>query len=399
MVARSTEAVAFAFGPAATLGRTVKPAGGPSVDIDDDRMSREHATVRYERGYWVITDHESRNGTHVDGERVRGEVRRRGDTVLRLGHSVFVLLADASGHPAPLDGDAVIGPELARAYAQIMRAAHGAALLLHAEPGAGKEVAARVYHQASPRKAGPFVSVNCAAIPDGVADRMLFGGKRGVVASIGQFQLAAGGTIFLDDVATLSPAVQAKLRGVLENPGDLGVVAAAHAELRMAVADGRFDGELYRRLAQTTVTLPPLRERKVDIARLVQREVAAVDAKLRPHAKLVEACLLRPWPGNVRELQAAIRKAALEVRARHQDVVRADDLDPGAGHTLGGGAAETAVERPKRQAAPAELDKATVERALAQANGVVHVAARNLGIHRSQLYQLMDQHGIVFTDE
>lgn len=366
MVARSTEAVALALGPAAVLGRTVKPVDRTSFDIDDDRMSREHASVRFERGHWVIADLESRNGTYVNGQRVNGEVRRRGDSVLRLGHTVFVLLADASGQPAPLDGDAVVGPELARTYQQIVRAARQPALLLHAEPGAGKEVAARVFHESGPRSGGAFVSVNCAAIPDGVAERLLFGGKKGIVDSIGHFQMAAGGTIFLDDITALGAGAQARLLRVLDHHEleplggdatriDVGVVAGAHAEIRIAVADGRFDAELYKRLAATTVAIPSLRERKVDIARLVQREVRAVDRKLRPHAKLVESCLVRPWPGNVRELQAAIRKAAVDALAHKRDVVRVEDLDPTAGQTATSvTATETAVERPKRQAAPAD---------------------------------------------
>src|SRR5687767_586076 len=117
MVARGAASVALGFGPAAVLGRTIKTPDGATLDIDDDRMSREHASVRFERGHWVIADHESRNGTFVNGQRISGEVRRRGDTILRLGHTVLVLLVDATGHPAPIDtSDAVVGPELARAY-------------------------------------------------------------------------------------------------------------------------------------------------------------------------------------------------------------------------------------------------------------------------------------------
>ena len=404
MVARGSESVALGFGSAAVLGRTIKTEDGATHEINDDRMSREHASVRFERGHWVVTDHESRNGTYVNGQRISGEVRRRGDSVLRLGHTVFVLLMDASGHPAPLDGD---GPELARAYGQVMQAARGNTMLLYAEPGSGRETAARVFHESSARKGGPFVTVHCGAVPDGVAERLLFGAKKGVVDSLGHFQMAAGGTIFLDDVSALGGAAQAKLlrlieRGQIEPIGgtastiDIGIVACAHAEIRLAVGDGRFDAELFKRLAPT-VTLPPLRERKVDIARLVQREIAASDPKLTAHAKLIEACLVRSWPGNTRELQAAVRKAALDVLAQKRDQVRVEDLDPAAGVTAGALAAETAVERPKTP--PADIDKAAVEAALVKANNVISVAARLLGIHRSQLYQLMDKHGIVFTEE
>jgi len=406
MVARGSEAEARALGPEAVLGRTIKTPGA-TFDVEDDRMSREHARVRFERGHWVVADQESRNGTFVNGQRISGEVRRRGDTVLRLGHSVFVLLVDASGHPSAGD----VGPELARTYDRIRQAAAGTTLLVHGEPGAGSEVAARIYHDAGPRRAGPFVAVSCPSIPEGVSERLLFGARRGIVESIGHFQMARGGTIFLDEISALGANAQAKLLRLIDKrqiepvgategtPIDVGIVAGAHAELRLAVADGRFEPELYKRLAQVTVHLPALRERRVDLARLVQREVVATDAKLRAHAKLVEACLVRPWPGNARELQAAVRKAAEGALAQQHDVVRLEDLDPAAGLTAGALAAETAVERKKRDTPPADIDKATVEAALARANNVVNVAARMLGIHRSQLYQLMDKHGIVFTQD
>lgn len=409
MVARGTELVAQVFGDAAVLGRTVV-AGGTTSEIADERMSRAHASVRFEGGHWVIVDRDSRNGSFVNGQRIAGEVRRRGDTVLRLGHTVFVLLADAAGHPAPLDG-ATPGPELARAYAAIRGAAASPAVMVFGEAGTGTGVAARAYHDAGPRRAGPFVTVACGAMPEGVAERLLFGARKGVVESIGQFQLARGGTIFLDDVAALAPNVQAKLLRTLElgqvvpvgapagTPIDLGIVAGAQAELRLAVADGRFDPELYRRLAAVTVQLPPLRERRVDIARTVHAEVAGVDPKLRVHAKLVEASLVRPWPGNVDELQAAIRDAANAARVQGRELVRLEDLDPAAGFTASALAAQTAVERPKHATPPADLDKAGIEAALVRANGVIHIAARILGIHRAQLYQLMDRHGIVFTEE
>ena len=411
MVARGTEAESRSFGAAAVLGRTSTTEGGAIYQIADDRMSREHATVRFERGHWVIVDHDSRNGTYVNAQRSAGEVRRRGDTVLRLGHSVFVLLGDASGHPQALGGDVVVGPELGRAYVSIRHAAtRSKTLLVHGESGAGKETAARLYHEAGPRRAGAFVVVSCPTIPEGVAERLLFGAKRGIVESIGHFQMAKGGTIFLDEVAALGPHAQAKLRRLIETgrvepigtlegtPIDVGIVAGAHSELRLAVADGSFDPELYKQLAAVAVELPPLRERKVDIARIVRREIAAIDPTLRAHAKLVEACLVRPWPGNLPELQAAVRAAAQAAVASQRDIVRVEDLEPAAGLTAGALAAETAVER-RKDAPPADFDKAAVEAALVKANSVIHLAARILGIHRSQLYQLMDRHGIVFTDE
>jgi transcriptional regulator with GAF, ATPase, and Fis domain len=141
--------------------------------------------------------------------------------------------------------------------------------------------------------------------------------------------------------------------------------------------------------------IPPLRERKVDLARLVQREVAALGRTLVPHAKLIEACWLRPWPGNLRELRAAVRRAATTARMAGRDVVRIDDLGATDGMPAGTPTSETAVERPLP---PAEFGRDEVTDALARANGVVSVAARLLGVHRTQLHRLMVKYGLARDD-
>jgi len=412
MIATGTQPAALVLPPPAELGRRIM-AGAQSHEVGDERMSRDHAVVTWESGEWSIRDLESRNGTFVEGERISGEVRRRGDTVLRLGHTVFLLLADGRGHPAP-EGEHVVGPELARVHDQIRRVAGGDVLLLHGEPGTGQELAARVFHESGPRRAGPFVAVNCASMPTGVAERLLFGARKGAssgalsgaIAAIGHLQMANGGTLFLDEIASLDPTLQAKLLRVVETREvvsvgatagetiEIGIAAATHRELRAAVAERRFGAALYERLSQATVHLPPLRERKVDLARHVQREIAAAPGGLSPHPKLIEACCLRPWPGNLRELRAGIRRAAAAAAQAGRTVVLSDDLDPAAGKpvTLTG---ETAVDR---QLVPADIDKDAVTSALARANGVVSVAARILGVHRTQLYRLMAEHGIATDD-
>jgi DNA-binding NtrC family response regulator len=397
MVASGTQAAGLVLPPSAELGRRVA-AAGRTQEITDERMSRDHATVRRDQDLWVVTDLDSRNGTYIDGERVVGETRRRGAVVLRLGHTVFALLPDGRGQPAA-DGDPIIGPELARAHAQLREAAARAApvLLLYGEPGSGKELAARAFHAAGPRAAGPFVAVNCAAIPEGVAPRLLFGGTKGAINTIGHLQMARGGTLFLDEIADLDAAAQQELERVLaQGAPELAIVAGAH-ELRSAVSEKRFGEGLYQRLLARSVQLPPLRMRKVDIARLVQHEVsdaaARLGATLAPHAKLIETCMLRFWPGNVRELRATVKHAAGAAAADGRDTVRVEDLPETAGLSGGTASGETAVERPKN--ASPEIDRATLVAALARANGVVSVAARALGVHRSQLYKLMEQHGIV----
>ncbi len=453
--------VGFAPVGGVQLGRNIK-SGGFTAEVEDERMSREHAAVEWKNGGWRIKDLESRNGTYLDGERLEGETLRNSDVVLRLGHTVFVLLRDGRGHLVKCEGAVekreravenrehagavekreregtverreravenreragvvekreregatVIGPELARVYDAIRRNAtrEGNTLLVHGESGSGKELAARLYHDTRTPD-GPFVAVNCATIPEGVAERLLFGSKRGAFSgatdAVGYLQSAHGGTLFLDEIAELEPAVQAKLLRVLETREvvpvganspvavDIGVVAASHRQLRAAIVDKQFREDLYYRLARVTIHLPPLRERKIDAARLAVREIAAVDRKLSVHAKLVEACCLRWWPGNVRELRSEVGQAAREAIAAGRDIVRASDLSPLAG--LPTGAAVPPIDVPPSEepkTAPTTLDKAAVEAAIANANGVLSVAARELGLHRTQLYRLMEKLGI-----
>ncbi|HVV88007.1 MAG TPA: FHA domain-containing protein, partial [Kofleriaceae bacterium] len=218
LVARGLAAV-HAVLPAAAplvLGRRLE-VGGAVVPIDDERMSRTHAAVSWEAGAWRVRDLGSHNGSFVGGARVDGEVVVRGDAVVRLGQSIFLLVADGRGHDRPVadDDEAVIGPELGRALDGVRARAGSAGLLLHGESGTGKELAARIWHRARPCAAGPFVAVNCATVPEGVAERILFGARKGAFSgatdATGLVQAADGGTLFLDEVADLEPAVQAKL--------------------------------------------------------------------------------------------------------------------------------------------------------------------------------------------
>jgi len=402
------------------LGRTVV-AGKRTLDVNDDRMSREHATVRRERGTWRIADCSSRNGTYVVGSKLDGETSKTGDVVLRLGHTVFILIADGRGYDAVDNsaGDAVIGPELARVYDQIQRLSGERTMLIQGENGSGKELAARLYHDSGPRAGGPFVAINCSAIPEGLAESMLFGTKRGAFShaenSPGYIQSAHGGTLFLDEIADLPASVQPKLLRTLETREvtplgtttpvavDLGIVTATLRPLRQHVADKRFREDLYYRLSASTIVVPPLRSRKVDIARLVQREVARTDRTLYAHAKLIEQCCVRPWPGNVRELLGAVRVAAREVFAAARDAVRADDLAETAGLYVVAEAETPSYEasspsspdRPARRArSERDVDKQAVLDALAAANGNVSQAARQLGLYRNGLYRVMDRFGI-----
>ncbi|AUX48859.1 uncharacterized protein SOCE26_104020 [Sorangium cellulosum] len=337
------------------------------VRIDDKRMSREHARVAFDGRCFSVRDLDSRNGTAVDGEELRGERAGEALRIVRMGSSLFLLAADTRPYRTGLahGADMVMGPLLQRTFRTISRAARfGRVLHITGESGSGKELAARAFHAAGPAGAGPFVAVNGATLPEGMAERLLFGARRGAytgaVDALGYIQSAHGGTLFLDEVAELDPGVQAKLLRVLEagevlplgelRPArvDVRLCSATLKDLRAQVAAGKLREDLYFRIGVPAVTLPPLRERPEEIPWLIDRAVQQVraavgasrgagagdEATLWPHTSLVEACLLRRWPGNVRELLAEVRAAA-QLATEEGGAVLARHLSPTAGMAVG----------------------------------------------------------------
>jgi DNA-binding NtrC family response regulator len=392
----------------ATLGRLL----GDDVPVDG-LVSRRHADVAHAAGRWTVTDHGSRNGSILDGRAVVGTATVLGDAVLRLGYTVFLLCGDVrpfEGAAVQVSDDGVIGPTLAAALAQVAAAARSSCVLLGGESGAGKELAARTYHRAGPAPDGPFLAVNCAAIPEGVAERLLFGAQKGAYSgatadSDGYVAAADGGTLFLDEIAELDPAVQAKLLRVLETGEVLPLGAArprrvttrfcfaTYRNLRAAVRDRAFRADLYYRIAKDEVRMPALRERREELPWLVAWALGQ-DGQTA-HARLIEACLLRPWPGNVRELLAAVRRAGAQARAQGEAVVRDADLDPQAG-TAAAPVEEPAVAPGASPAPspPGELTAEMVQQAIAAHAGNLAAVARALGLPRPSLYRLLKRLGI-----
>jgi len=386
--------------------------------LEDERVSREHAEVEREGQRFIIRDLESRNGTFVDGAEIPREVVARNPRTLRIGHSVFVFSDDVRGYDgavvATSDG-IVAGPRTQEVQGRVVRHAQtGDSLLITGESGSGKELAARAFHDAGPRAGGPFIAVNCAAIPEGVAERLLFGAKKGAYSGAtsdqdGYVQAADGGTLFLDEIGELDLGVQAKLLRVLETkeviplgaarprPIGFGLVSATHRDLRVAIAAGKFRADLYFRIVLPEVLVPPLRKRPEEIPVLVSRELAKLRDRLLPHAKLIEACLLRPWPGNVRELMGEIRRAGGEALVEGATVVRGELLGNRAGMPLGDSRGDS-QRTPKREAVPASEmaapSREAIEAALTAQGGNVAAAARALGVYRTQLYRWMKRYGI-----
>jgi transcriptional regulator of acetoin/glycerol metabolism len=381
--------------------------------LDDDRMSSRHARVSLEGDRWTVLDLGSRNGTHANGKRIRGEAAWDEPGVLRLGRSFFLRVADvrpftqealATGPLVERRGDTILGPTLRAAFGEVERAArHGDVLLLSGESGVGKELAARAFHEACSHHAGPFVGVNCAAIPEGLAERLLFGAKRGAYSgaatdSDGYLQAADGGTLFLDEVADLDAQVQAKLLRAIEAREVMALgasrpkavdlrICSATRDLRAEVASGRFRADLYFRVGRPEVTLPPLRERLEELPWLVAAELARASRELSARSSFIETCLLRPWPGNVRELSSEVRRIAAAALASGQNTVGASALGAGAGVAFEkepGEATDTAHVLP---------DGHVIEAALKEHGGNVSRAARALGLHRNQLRRWLARNG------
>jgi DNA-binding NtrC family response regulator len=323
---------------------------------------------------------------------------------------------DAAG---PIAGFGVIGRSqaMARVFRLIETLQHSeATVLVTGESGTGKEVTARMIHAHSPRRNGPFVAVNAAALPNELLESELFGHVRGSFTGatrdrVGRFEAAADGTLFLDEVGDLPLHLQVKLLRVLqertyERVGDneprqtnARIVAATHRDLRRAVTEGNFREDLYYRLRVFPIEVPPLRERREDIepiARLLLSRVGARTGRaLRFSPEALRMLLSHDWPGNVRELENALEFAATVCRGQ---TLQPEDLPPEvlpAGAPRAGAAAFAAPEPARAPPPSAPPDPAAALRAaLDQHRWSRAETARALGMSRSTLWRRMRALGL-----
>ncbi len=288
-------------------------------------------------------------------------------------------------------------------------------VLLTGESGTGKEVVARLIHRGSPRADGPFVALNCAALPETLLESELFGHEKGAftgatAARPGRIEQAAGGVLFLDEVGEMSPAVQAKLLRVLQEreyqrlggtrplKADVRLLAATNRNLEAALARGEFREDLYYRLRVFEIWLPPLRERPEDILPLAGAFLEEIGPTVgRPAAGISrearDALLGYPWPGNARELRNALERATILcdgglITVEHLPIgVRRPEPapDPGRAGTDAWPADGVTLEGVERE---------LIAKALKEARNNRSRAARLLGITRSQLYYRMEKHGL-----
>ena len=332
----------------------------------------------------------------ADAEREQPDARGRAD---RLDARIQLVAGGRDGG-RPAIGQSAEWKDVLRKATQV--ASTESTVLLQGESGTGKEVVARFIHRASPRSNGPFVAINCAALPDQLLESELFGYERGAFtgaqqAKAGQIEMASTGVLFLDEVSEMSPMAQAKVLRVLQErefqrlggtrlvKANVRVIAASNRDLQRAVAEGSFREDLFYRLQVFDIRMPPLRERRRDIPLLVDaflqeftRSTGCSSAGLTPDA--LEMLVGYEWPGNVRELHNALERAAILCQG---GLITREHLS----------IRSTSFVAPRRSPHLSEVERRTIEQVLQESAGNKSKAARRLGITRTQLYSRLRKYG------
>jgi two-component system, NtrC family, response regulator AtoC len=378
-------------------------AGECNAKIDDPSVSRRHARIVVGDGL-SLEDLGSHNGTRIEGVKLEPQARVPigVGSVLEVG-SVAVVLRQGKVTRAPADATGPMDQveQLARLVAK-----SPLSLVLLGETGVGKTVFARRIHEWSGRASGPFVSTHFAAMPESLIESELFGHLRGAFTGAnenrpGLIETAHGGTLFLDELGEVPPAVQTKLLRVVESAEvtrlgstkptrvDVRYISATNRDLKAAVAQGRFRADLYYRLDGLTISLPPLRERKDQVASLAKQftEEASRDlnkpSSLAPDA--VERLLAHSWPGNVRELRNVVTRSVLLCAA---PVLHARDLRFEDAIVTTEAAAPPTLDR------EASDEKQRILDALQVCAGNQSRAAERLGMSRRTLVERLGRYGI-----
>ncbi|MDC0667481.1 sigma 54-interacting transcriptional regulator [Nannocystis radixulma] len=382
----------------------VGSARSADLRIDDPTVSARHARIGGDGHGIMVEDLGSTNGTYVDGVRIQRAWLTPGVRLGLGGFRATVVARDSPPRPRERPNPpGMIGssPVFQDMLARLRKfAGLGQAVLLRGETGTGKELAARALHGEGPRAGGPFVAVNCGAIPEGLFESELFGHVRGAFtgaarAHVGAFVRAHRGTLFLDEIAELPFPLQAKLLRVLETRRvvpvggeqeqaiDVRVVSATHQPIERLVAEGRFRCDLYHRLSVLAVDVPGLGERPDDIPELLAHFAAELAAEFGRPVQLTDEALRaargRRFPGNIRELRNALLRAA----AVHDGPLGPRELfpaGPSAPTSTAGPADALAVPRGTYAAMHRSLLELVVREA-----GSIRKAAARLDVPRSTL--------------
>jgi len=399
---------------------------GNDLHVADPTVSRYHCEIVIDGARAAVVDLSSKNGTVVDGVQVKHAYLRDG-SLLRLGATAvrFELVHETNRLPASerTSFGRLVGQSrsMRTLFGVLERAAASdATVLLEGETGTGKTEAAEALHRASGRGRGPFVVVDCGAIPENLLESELFGHEKGaftgaVARRIGAFEEASGGTIFLDEIGEMPPSLQPKLLRALEareirrvgaasaQKVDVRIVAATNRDLRAEVNAGRFRADLYFRLAVVRVSVPALRERPEDLpmlARELLRRVGADDDQLALLAApgFADRLAEHTWPGNIRELRNYLERCLV-----FQDVLPTTD---GAAEPVPAAAAEPAPPAPAtnddellalplpeaRERAVEAFERRYLADLVARHGGRMTAAAAAAGIGRVYLYKLLVRH-------
>ncbi len=396
----------------ATVGRH------PTNDfvIDDPRVSGAHLELTRVHDRVRARDVGSTNGTWLGQHRVidvelsiGGEITI-GDTVLRLEADDAAIVPSQEMHES--FGELVgRSPPMRELFSTLARIApKDLSVLIHGETGTGKEEVARAIHAASPRASGPFVVVDITSLPEALAETMLFGMEdpSGGEPRIGLFESARGGTVFLDGVGELLPALQAKLVRVLERREvlrvngnapvavDVRVLSSTRRELRNAIERGSFREDLYLRIAQVRVSVPPLRQRVEDLPLLSAKVLARAGSDAMIDIDALEHLASMPWPGNVRELENALLRGAAIAR---DGVIRRQDV-AAEGEGFRGTAGESApmdlsgTFAQAKERAIERFEKAYLTLLMKGCQGNLSAASRQADVARHHLRDLLKKRGL-----
>jgi DNA-binding NtrC family response regulator len=397
---------------------SVGSAKGNALVLTDERVSGRHFEVETTGNGFVVRDLSSTNGTRLMGTRIKQAEAPPGAT-LQVGKSFLRIQPQATALTVPpsqarrFGGLVAEGLAMREVFALLeLAAASSVTVLVTGETGTGKELVARALHDTGPRKAGPFVAVDCGALPEALLESELFGHVRGAFTGAerdrkGAFARAHGGTLFLDELATVPPAAQARLLRVLEERRvqpvgadeakaiDVRVVAATTVDLGTAVAAGKFRPDLYYRLSVLGVHLPPLRDRLEDLPAIVSALLGSRGFEdIRVEGPGLAALRAHRWPGNVRELRNVIERAlALSPQAR--SFAELKPVIPDAVAAVG--AMSVRTELPFKEAkgvVNTAFEARYVADLHARHQGNLSAAAREAGVDRKHWRELLKKHGL-----